>query len=91
MENNNMSKKSKETIIHNIASRYLLEDNNLNIEITGNENKIKVLQEALESSKLVYDILKNKNYTNTELNEAIERKNIAAENIKKTFDIDWML
>lgn len=86
-----MSKKSKETIIHNIASRYLLEDNNLNIEITGNENKIKVLQEALESSKLVYDILKNKNYTNTELNEAIERKNIAAENIKKTFDIDWML
>ena len=40
MENNNMSKKSKETIIHNIASRYLLEDNNLNIEITGNENKI---------------------------------------------------
>lgn len=86
-----MSKKSKETIIHNIASRYLLEDNNLNIEITGNENKIKVLQEALESSKLVYDILKNKNYTNIELNEAIERKNIAAENIKKTFDIDWML
>jgi len=86
-----MSKKSKETIIHSIASRYLLEDSNLNIEISGNENKIKVLQEALESSKLVYEILKNKNYTNTELNEAIERKNIAAENIKKTFNIDWML
>lgn len=86
-----MKNKLKSSIIHTIAVNYILENDSLDINIEGTDEELLALKEVLDDSKKLYNTLKSKNYTSSQLNSVLEQKNKSAVNFKKKTDIDWML
>jgi hypothetical protein len=86
-----MSKASNSILIHNIAAKYILEDKNLNVDISGNEEKTEVLKELLEASRTAYNLVKSKNYNEKMLSEVLDKKRDLTERFKSLTGIDWRL